>query len=97
MKDLAKIVVLSALLLGGYIAYDQWRERQQCVTLKRQFFANMNEMMGPAEAAIAESQRVGNQSPMGSLATRVEENRLVMNRLNAECPGWQTGRYGAGQ
>jgi hypothetical protein len=53
----------------------------------------MNSMMGPAESAIEESKREGNQTPMLSVADRVEENQRVMNRLNVECPGWQSGKY----
>jgi hypothetical protein len=53
----------------------------------------MNAMMGPAESAIAESKRVGNQVPMDSLAGQVGANQLVLNQLNAECPGWETASY----
>jgi hypothetical protein len=91
------IIVAAIILLGGYIAYDQWRQRDQhsseCATLKRQFSNNMDSMIGPTEQAIAESKRVGNQAPMLSIADRVAENQRVMNRLNVECPGWQAGKY----
>lgn len=91
------IIIAALILLGGYIAYDQWRQHDQrsngCTILKRQFTENMNAMAGPTESAIEESKRVGSQMPMLSLAGKVEENQRVMNRLNVECPGWQSGKY----
>jgi hypothetical protein len=94
----AKPIIIAALiLLGGYIAYDQWRQHDQhsgeCATLKRQFTGNMNSMIGPVNSAIDESKREGNQIPMLSVADRVQENQRVMNRLNVECPDWQAGKY----
>jgi hypothetical protein len=85
------------ILIGGYVAYDHWketnREDRECAALKRSFVSNMNSMMGPADTAIAESNRIGNQSPMGSLAGNVAANQAVMDALNARCPGWQEKQY----
>ena len=90
-------VLGAAVLIGGYVAYDHWREgnRQdrECAAMKRSFVNNMNAMAGPTDAAVAESNRVGNQSPMASLTGAVMANQVVMDRLNAQCPGWQTKQY----
>jgi hypothetical protein len=90
-------VAAAVILIGGYVAYQEWKEgdvkTENCARLKRAFQSNMNAMMGPAESAIAESKRVGNQVPMDSLAGQVGANQLVLNQLNAECPGWETASY----
>ena len=90
-------VVGALILVGGYIAYQEWYEHsqadQQCAELKRMFTSNMNQMMGPAEAAMNESLKEGNQSPMASLSGSVGANQAVVDTLNAKCPGWVTKQY----
>jgi hypothetical protein len=91
MKDLLKLVVVAAVLLGGYIAYDQWRERQECVVLARRFAVNFNSIIGTG--VIDEAKREGSQAPMLGVADRVAQNSDVMNQLDAKCPGWREGKY----
>ena len=90
-------VAAAIILIGGYVAYQEWKEgdlqTDNCARLKRAFQANMDAMMGPAQSAIEESKKVGNQSPMAGLAGDVAANQQVMNQLNAECPGWETASY----
>ena len=87
----------AVILIGGYVGYQEWKEGDQkteaCANLKRAFNSNMDSMMGPAESAIAASKKAGNQAPMGSLADSVAANQLVLNQLNAECPGWEKANY----
>ena len=91
MKDFVKFLVIAAFLLGGYIAYDQWRERQECVVLARRFEVNFNSIIGTG--VLDEAKRVGSQAPMLGVADRVGQNSQVMNQLDAQCPGWREGKY----
>ena len=92
MKDVLKLLVVAAFLLGGYIAYDQWRERHECEVLARRFAANFNSIMGTGVVDEAVSQ--GSQAPMLGVAGRVDDNTQVMNQLDAQCPGWREAKYG---
>jgi hypothetical protein len=87
----------AVILVGGYVGYQEWKEHdlhsKECARLKRLFNSNFTEMMGPTEDAIREAKRVGNQSPMASLAGDVAANQVVLERLNADCPGWETTNY----
>lgn len=90
--------VLGAMvLIGGYVAYDQWRsanERdKECAALKRSFLGNMNRMAGPADQAIADAKRQRSLAPMESLAGSVAANKVVMDTLDDQCPGWVTKQY----
>lgn len=91
MKDVVSLLLVAAFLLGGYIAYDQWREREECVVLARRFEVNLKSVL--TSGVIQEAKRVGNQSPMLGVADRVAENSQVMNQLDAECPGSREGKY----
>ena len=90
-------VVGALILVGGYIAYQQWHEysqrEQECAQLKRLFTSNMKQMMGPAEAAMNESIKEGNQTPMLGLSGSAGANQAVVDTLNVKCPGWVTKQY----
>ncbi len=83
-------VVAALILVGGFIAYNEWketdRESEECARLKALFESNTQSLLGTG--AVKESKRAGNQSPMGSIAGDVAANGIVLDRLNAECPGW---------
>lgn len=91
MKDFIKLLAVAAFLLGGYIAYDQWQEREECEVLARRFEVNFNSIMGTG--VVEEAQRVGNQSPMLGVADKVADNSDLMNQLDAQCVGWREGEY----
>jgi len=91
MKDFIKLFAVAAFLLAGYIAYDQWQERQECVVLARQFEVNFHSIV--ATGVVEEAKRVEDQSPMLGVADRVSDNSKVMNRLDAQCPGWREQKY----
>lgn len=90
-------VAAAVILVAGYIGYDQWRagsrEQGECANLKRQFESNMDAMRAPTEDAIRRSREAGNLLPMGDMAGSVTANQEVLDRLNAECPGWIEGAY----
>jgi len=54
---------------------------------------NWNAMSGSVDAAIGDAQREGNQSPVLSVAGSVAANQVVMDTLDAQCPGWETKQY----
>lgn len=92
-------VLGAVILIGGYVAYQEWRENdqheKQCAAMKRLFMSNMNSLTGPVDSAIAESMKRGDRSPMGepSIVAGVAGNQVVMNTLDAQCPGWAQKQY----
>jgi hypothetical protein len=90
-------VLGAAILVGGYVAYDRWKEAdrhdRECAALKRSFMGNWNAMSGSIDSAIGTAQREGNQSAILGVAGSVAANQVVMDTLNAKCPGWETKQY----
>lgn len=91
MKDFIKLLLVAAFLLGGYIAYDQWRGRDECAVLVRQFEGNFKSVMG--SGVLEEAQQDGTQLPMVGVADKVADNSQLMNQLDAQCIGWREGKY----
>lgn len=83
-------VIGALILVSGFIGYSEWKESdrksEECARLKVLFNSNTESLLG--SGVIEESKRVGNQSPMASIAGEVAANGMVLDRLNAECPDW---------
>lgn len=91
MKDFIKLLLVAAFLLGGYIAYDQWRGQNDCAVLARQFEINLKSVIG--SGVIEEAEQEGTQLPMIGVADKVADNTQLMNQLDAQCIGWREGKY----
>jgi hypothetical protein len=86
----------AVILIGGYVAYEQWHERDQheksCASMKRAWMSSTDAMMAGANDVMGRAKSksdILNPEITGPLA----QNTALSGTLDAQCPGWVKKQY----